>query len=215
MDNAVALVQAFLRLHGYLTVTEFPVVRRARHGGHECLTDLDVLGFRFGSARSSNEATAEDSVRLLGVSAGTADMLIGEVKEGRAELNTAATQHDVLAAALERFGCCSHADTDRLATELLRQGRTTTRHGHAVRLVAFGSLPPGHGDQRCHVVLLGDIVAELRDYVRAHWEVLRASASKDPGLGMLLTLEKASRGAKSAGIHGPTHAVRPPHPESQ
>ena len=33
MDNAVALVQAFLRLHGYLTVTEFPVVRAARGGG--------------------------------------------------------------------------------------------------------------------------------------------------------------------------------------
>ena len=31
MDNAVALVQAFLRLHGYLTVTEFPVVRPDRH----------------------------------------------------------------------------------------------------------------------------------------------------------------------------------------
>jgi hypothetical protein len=40
MDNAVALVQAFLRLHGYMTVTEFPVVRPDRHGGQECLTIL-------------------------------------------------------------------------------------------------------------------------------------------------------------------------------
>ncbi|MEK6702266.1 MAG: hypothetical protein AABZ53_08385 [Planctomycetota bacterium] len=32
MDNAVALVRAFLRLHGYLPVAEFQVVRAACGG---------------------------------------------------------------------------------------------------------------------------------------------------------------------------------------
>lgn len=210
MDNAVALVQAFLRLHGYLTVTEFPVVRAARGGGQECLTDLDVLAFRFGESSGSGEAMhhpAENEANaLLGVAGGVPDMIIGEVKEGRAELNSAATRHDVLTAALERFGCCRHDDIDGIVNELLRHGRAHTHHGHEVRLVAFGTLAPGHHDRRCHVVLLGDIVAHLRADMRRHWDAWRASASKDPGFGMLLTLEKAERGHLPAVRSVPPHA---------
>jgi hypothetical protein len=203
MDNAVALVQAFLRLHGYLTVTEFPIVQVDRHGGHECLTDLDVLAFRFGEAGGSCHREVSPAVpsadALLGIEPGVPDMLIGEVKEGRAVLNAAATKHDVLAAALARFGCCGTEHIGAVATELLRHGHARTHHGHAVRLVAFGTLPPPHRDSRCHVVLLGDVVDHLRAYIRIHWEALLASASKDPGLGMLMTLEKALRGVKHPG----------------
>jgi hypothetical protein len=198
MDNAVALVQAFLRLHGYLTVTEFPVVRGARGGGQECLTDLDVLAFRFGEASGPGGAmhhpAESEANALLGITGGVPDMIIGEVKEGRAELNDAATRHEVLTAALERFGCCPRRDVDGIAHELLRHGRAHTQHGHGVRLIAFGTLAPVHQDRRCHVVLLGDIVAHLRADMRRHWDAWRASASKDPGFGMLLTLEKAERG---------------------
>ena len=202
MDNAVALVQAFLRLHGYLTVTEFPVVRPDRHGGQECLTDLDVLAFRFGEAIGSCGLEDHPALReghaLLGVPSNMPDMIIGEVKEGRAELNAAATNRDVLTAALERFGCCHQEDIKAVVRELLRHGQTNTRHGHAVRLVAFGALPPGHHDRRCHVILLGDVVSHLRGYIRRHWEALQTSATKDPGLGMLMTLEKADRGHAAA-----------------
>jgi hypothetical protein len=210
MDNAVALVQAFLRLHGYLTVTEFPVVRAAPGGVQECLTDLDVLAFRFGEASGPGEAmhhpAESEANRLLGIAGGVPDMMIGEVKEGRAELNDAATRHDVLTAALERFGCCRHSDIDGIVHELLRNGRAHTHHGHGVRLVAFGTLAPGHQDRRCHIVLLGDIVAHLRADMRRHWDAWRASASKDPGFGMLLTLEKAERGHLPAVRGAPPHA---------
>lgn len=213
MDNAVALVQAFLRLHGYLTVTEFPVVRAARGGGQECLTDLDILAFRFGEAAGScgpaDGRSSSEFGTLIGVPAGVPDMVIGEVKEGRAELNDAATRHDVLAAALERFGCCRHSEIDGIVHELLHHGRARTRHGHAVRLVAFGALAPGHREKRCHVILLADVVAHLRGYMRRHWEVLQASASKDPGFGMLMTLEKADRGHAAPG-HGARPHSRPP-----
>lgn len=50
MDNAVALVQAYLRLNGYLTVTEFPVLVEGGPDGVRTLTDLDVLAFRFASS---------------------------------------------------------------------------------------------------------------------------------------------------------------------
>lgn len=198
MDHAVALVRAFLRLDGYLTVTEVPIVRAARGGGHECLTDLDVLAFRFGEAAGScgpvDQPASSEGNTLLGVPADVPDMIIDEVKEGRAELNAAATKHEVLAAALERFGCCHHGDVDTVVRELLHHDRTRTRHGHSVRLVSFGALPPGHRDGRCLVILLGDVVAHLRGYIRRHWDVPQASASKDAGFGMLMILEKADRG---------------------
>lgn len=201
MDNAVALVQAFLRLHGYLTVTEFPVVRAARGGGQECLTDLDVLAFRFGEASGPGEAmhhpAESEANALLGIAGGVPDMIIGEVKEGRAQLNDAATKHDVLTAALERFGCCRHSDIDGIVHELLRHGRAHTRHGHGVRLVAFGSLPPDAPSRGVKVVLLGTIIDFLRAYSRQHWAQLQSSESKDPGLGFLMTLEKAERGRRA------------------
>lgn len=210
MDNAVALVQAFLRLHGYLTVTEFPIIRAARVGGQECLTDLDVLAFRFGEASGPSEAmhhpAETEANALLGTTGGVPDMIIGEVKEGRAELNDAATKHDVLTAALERFGCCRRGDINGIVHELLRHGRARTRHGHGVRLVAFGTLAPAHQDRRCHVVLLGDIVAHLRADMQRHWDSWRVSASKDPGFGMLLTLEKAERGHLPVVRDAPAHA---------
>lgn len=201
MDNAVALVQAFLRLHGYLTVTEFRVVRAARGGGQECLTDLDVLAFRFGEASGPGEAmhhpAESEANALLGIAGGVPDMIIGEAKEGRAQLNDAATKHDVLTAALERFGCCRHSDIDGIVHELLRHGRAHTRHGHGVRLVAFGSLPPDAPSRGVKVVLLGTIIDFLRAYSRQHWAQLQSSESKDPGLSFLMTLEKAERGRRA------------------
>lgn len=199
MDNAVALVQAFLRLHGYLTVTEFPVVRRNRAGGYDSVTDLDILAFRFGEAgEACHAADLPENMRhsdhLLGIAPGVPDMIVGEVKEGRAELNAAATKAEVLVAALARFGCCREQDLEGVMRDLLRHGHARTRHGHKVRLVAFGALPPAQRDHRCHVILLKDVVAHIRAYVQTHWQLLQASACKDPGLGFLMTLEKAQRG---------------------
>ena len=52
MDNAVALVQAYLRVNGYFTVSEFPVIELRRREGYQTATDLDILAFRFpGSGR--------------------------------------------------------------------------------------------------------------------------------------------------------------------
>ena len=50
MDNAVALVQAYLRINGYFTVTEFPVVESGRSGLHRTATDIDILAVRFRDA---------------------------------------------------------------------------------------------------------------------------------------------------------------------
>ena len=47
MDNAVALVQACVRLNGYFTVTEHPVITTKRDGTYDPATDLGPVADRF------------------------------------------------------------------------------------------------------------------------------------------------------------------------
>ena len=115
MDPAVALVQAYLQINGYFTVTEYAVVEAAgRSGPYRTSTDLDVLAVRFPGAghaivrrrhRRHDDGVALDSDPALGASDDRVDMIVGEVKEGRAELNRGARDPRVLEAVLTRFGC--------------------------------------------------------------------------------------------------------------
>ncbi len=49
MDTAVSLVNAYLHLNGYFTVTEYQVTETHRRGAR-ARTDIDVLGVRFAGA---------------------------------------------------------------------------------------------------------------------------------------------------------------------
>jgi hypothetical protein len=200
MDNAVALVQAYLHVNGYFTVTEYPVVEAIRYGGYRTATDLDIFAFRFhGAGRLVPEGDAghlsgADSFApdpALGSVGESADMIIGEVKEGRAELNQGARDPAVLRAALTRFGCCSAGHVRQVVEALLRKGHAKTPCGHRVRLVAFGSTIERNGNQKYAAVSFGHVVGFLQDYIQQHWEALRHTQFKDSTLGFLLTLEKA------------------------
>jgi hypothetical protein len=193
MDNAVALVQAYLHLNGYLTVTEFPVLVEDGPTPH-ALTDLDVLAFRFPGAGSMDPRRDSAMVAVpdpaLGADPARADMILGEVKEGRARLNGAALDRRVIEAALVRFGCCDAAAAPKHVRELVRSGATRLPAGHALRLVIFAGTKSPESEP-CHVVTLGQVVGFLRKHVREHWEVLRHVEWKDPALGFLVTIEKA------------------------
>lgn len=200
MDNAVALVQAYLRVNGYFTVAEYPVLEATRGGGYRTATDLDILAFRFphagrlvparggGTARDRLEA-APDS--MLGAPLEHGDMIVGEVKEGRALLNEAATDPAVLRTALVRFGCCSAEEAPRLVRDLLGDGRALLPIGHQIRMVVFGSTPGSPGPAKYQTITLGHAVRFLQDYLREHWDVLRQTDQKDPAFGFLMLLEKA------------------------
>jgi hypothetical protein len=203
MDTAVALVQAYLRVNGYFTVAEYPVLEAVGRGSHRMLTDLDLLAFRFpGAGRELAGRGERDTVPVevfepdpaLGQRSDRSDMIVAEVKEGRAELNRAARDPAVLRAALVRFGCCSPVEAPRLVEELIRQGRASTGAGHEVRLVVFGA-EPGEGPGGPYAVItLGHVVEFLQEHLRRHWDVVRHAQTKDPALSFLLTLEKAHRG---------------------
>lgn len=200
VDNAVALVQAYLRVNGYFTVAEYPVIGWAKGPGYHAATDLDILAVRFPHSRQDVVTGARSSTvgaervtpdAALGAVASEPDMIIGEVKEGRAILNAAATDPAILRAALVRFGCCYPEDADHAVSELLQRGEARLAIQHRVRLVAFGSERTNEGTVPCRVVTHGQIVAYLTDYIRRYWNILRHAETKDPALGTLMLLEKA------------------------
>lgn len=211
MDAAVSLVQAYLRVNGYFTVTEYPVLEALPRGGYQEATDLDILAVRFpGAGRLVPQAGGGprgepglfEADGALRPPEATVDMLIGEVKEGRAELNRGARNPDVLRAALARFGCCPLPETGPVVAELLRRGAGTTPSGHRVRLVAFGSVVPARVGPPCLAISLGHVLAFLRSYLADHWEILHHAHFKDPALSFLVAAEKAARGAADPDSRG-------------
>lgn len=205
MDNAVTLVQAYLRLNGYFTVTEFPIVESNKHGGHRTATDIDVLAYRFPGAgrlvpRAGKGARSDRVIDTidpaLGISSDQADMIIGEVKEGKAQINHSGRDPSVLRAALMRFGCCHDDSVDELVESLIRHGSGQTEHGHRVRLIAFGSSIP-EGNPGYHTVSLGQVIAYASAYLEDNWDVFRVAEFKDPALGFLATMMKSTKAQQS------------------
>lgn len=206
MDNAVALVEAYLRVNGYLTVAEYPIVEAGEVGGYRARAEIDILGFRFpGAGRLILGEHTRDSAHVfapdpaLGLSADHADMLIGEVKEGRAQLNSATRDSAVLRAVLTRFGCCGGEVAPEIVERLLAHGHATMPTGHIARMALFGAQLERHPAGVAVQVSMAHVVRFLQAYLREHWSVLSQAQSKDPAFGFLLALEKAARGDPERG----------------
>jgi len=202
MDNAVALVQSYLRVNGYFTVTEYPIIEASRDTDYRTATDTDILALRFPStarmipSKGHRASTLDDQLLpdpALDCPLDKVDMIVGEVKEGRAELNKSARKREVLAAVLTRFGCC-HPDmvTDVVDT-LAKKSHALTPDGHVVRLVAFGKAPDTvAGSRHYKIVPMDHVVQFLQDYLDRNWGILHHAQFKDPVLGFLATLKKAA-----------------------
>lgn len=209
MDAAVGIVQAYLRVNGYLTVAEYPVLEAARAGGYRTVTDLDILAIRFPRAGRLVAGVEPEGQRFepdpaLGCPPEAPDMLIGEVKEGRARLNPAMRDPRVLGVALARFGCCPPQDAARSAEALLRNGHVTTAGGHRARIVAFGAGEDASARRADLVVDIGHVIGFLRAYFREHWRVIRHAQFKDDVLSLMMLFEKAGR--RDAAIDSPSRA---------
>lgn len=205
MDTAVRLVDTYLQVNGYSTVTEYPIIEGLPRGhGYRVATDLDILAVRFpGAGRWVPRSGAdEESEKVLvppdpelEIAADSTDMIIGEVKEGRAELNLSLRDPDVLETALIRFGCCDQRSVPQVVQTLMNQGHATTHDGHHVRFVAFGSLTnpsrtPSHTDIPLH-----HVVNFLNDYIGEHWDILHTADFKDPTFGFLTLMKKSRSGS--------------------
>ena len=197
MDPAVAMVRAYLQANGYFTATEVPVLEALKGGHIRTATDLDVLAVRFPGSRGIMPRRGRKDMELhtedpeLEHEPDRIEFIIGEVKEGKAVLNAAATQMRVLRAALKRFGAFDESEIRRMVDELIATGETHTEKPESrVRLMAFGSAPPDHPG-RYEVITLDQILAYFRRVMIEYKELLPQFQTKDPFLGTLVVLAKA------------------------
>jgi hypothetical protein len=200
MDQAVALVETYLRINGFFTVTEFPVVEASRFGGVRSRTDLDILALRFPGAGAMLPSELEKNALsqvdpVLHCLPDAAEMIVGEVKEGKAVLNEAASDPAVLKPALVRFGCCGSGEADDVVQHLLRKGEARTHCNHRVRLFAFGSVTGPAQRRNFLTVSMAHISAYIEGYVKSHWTEMRQVAAKDPIFNLFVLLEKARSGS--------------------
>ena len=203
MDTAVGLVKAYLELCGYFVLAELPV-RVAENGAYHDVTDLDIVAVRFPHPRL---ALPQRITRPLEVFLGAdpaletfdtgVDVIIGEVKEGRARLNPALHREETIVFALRRLGCCPEADVATEARviahtgqhEMAMPGQVRCR----VRLVAFAG--SGHASE--HGVLtisLKHCAQFVTERLHEASDVLAGTQFKDPVLGLFALQGKLARG---------------------
>ena len=197
MDTAVALVQSYLYMNGYFTVTEYPVLELMSDGEYRTVTDVDVLAVRIPGAGRDDSDVSGSFVSVdsdLDVDLKRIDLIIAEVKEGRAELNASARDPKVLRAALNRFGALGEERVSRVIADLLDDGAADPPDGPRVRLMAFGARPPTDRSATYQWRLLGDLAGFMHRRISENWPAAQSIQSKDPALSFLLLLEKAARG---------------------
>lgn len=199
MDTAVSLVQSYLYMNGYFTVTEYPILELMASGEYRTITDVDVLAVRFpGAGQIEPDRPTRGRVvtcdPALDIDDKRIDLIIGEVKEGAASLNPSAKDPEVLHAILHRFGVIGQEGIDELVEQLIASGEAVHRRGVRVRMVAFGSKPPRSADADHEWFSLGHIGSFMHRTITEHWAAAQTIQSKDPALSFLLLLEKAVRG---------------------
>lgn len=190
MDPAVGLVQAYLRMNGFFTVTEYPVVTETRQGSR-VLTDLDLLALRFpGAGRWIQGSNLDWRTFRLDPSLPDSDqhlvMILGEVKEEKTVFNRNAFHPDVLEAALRRYACCQNVR--EAALTLSRKGCLTAPlmvgSPCEIHTMLFGGTDAPKRTQT-HYVSLRHAAEFLARTIRSHPEVFIAAQPKDTVLDLI------------------------------
>lgn len=198
MDVAVDLVEVFLRLNGYLTLSEWHILAEDKRGDWVTLTDVDILAVRFpGQVLIADTHDADEAAELempgtvLQLEDDTVDVIIGEVKQGDAVLNPSLTTHDTLHTVLHRLQWLySRRDLRSVVGDLRDKAvcYTPARGGGQVRtrLVAFGQAPT----PSLNVIPLGAILERVAMTLDRHEDILRSVLFSSPSAATLKLLHK-------------------------
>lgn len=202
LNAAVSLVRTYLKLNGYFTATELPVIKKGEDGLYFEVTDIDVLALRFPRAAhivAQGRPGPLDDLQfppdpLLDIPVGAMDLIVGEVKAGRPRLNPHMRSEDTLYRALVRFGIWPPDRLDQAVEELRQKGEAWVADGDVavpsrVRIAAFGD--GGEQDAEGYTVIpLQQVAAFVTDHLRRYRDVLHPVRLTDPTLGLLHLLEK-------------------------
>ena len=193
MNAGVALVRAYLRVNGYLVLEEMPVVLPEKIGGYRTHTDLDIVAVRFpcvrmgapdAAGRIANPIATDPK---LDVPEGAIDVIIGEVKEGRAHMNRAIRSPEALRLGLARVGVCDEQELEKAADSLSEQAVVrieSCEPVRQVRLVAFG-MGTSRKTHTHYVVSLKDAWEFVDSIMELGHEMLLPASVSDPVLGLL------------------------------
>lgn len=205
MDIAVGLVEGYLRLNGYLTLSEFEVQDQRPDGGFDTLTDIDVMAIRFPGEVYAGDPHDEADARLLllddpglRLEPDQIDVIIGEVKQGHAEFNGAIRRHKVLHPMLRRVEWLFAEGIHGVVHDLIdhdvcvspARGGGTIR----VRLMAFGRAP----EIGLNVMTHTHIVETLLRFFEDLDEAFRPIQFREPAPAMLSLLRKSGFDLRSA-----------------
>ena len=197
MDIAVNLVESYLRMTGYLTLSEFEVQRR--HGdSFESVTDIDVMAIRLpGDVFLGDPHGGADAEMLLiedpalELEPDTVDVIIGEVKQGQAVLNPGIHDHTVLHSMLRRVAWVYADGIDDVIVKLQEHSlcHTDARGGGVVRtrLVAFGR---SNVTDR-NTIALSHVIRTMLGFFEKHEEAYRPIQLREPAPALLRLLLKA------------------------
>jgi hypothetical protein len=196
MDITVDLVESYLRLTGYLTLSEYEVQRRDEKGRYKAVTDIDIMALRLPGVTYVGDPHA-DCVLLqlddpvLGLEPDMTDVIIGEVKQGPAQLNAGIKDHVALHSMLRRVEWLYATDLNDVIEGVQRDltHRAPARSGGIVRtrLVAFGRSPVVSEN----VISLGHIIATVLAFFEAHEDAFRPVQFRQAAPAFLRLLLKA------------------------
>jgi len=202
MDTAVGLVKSHLELCGYFVLAELPL-RAPDGGGYRDVTDLDIIAVRFPHRPSALPRRVIrplevflDTDPALGTIDDGIDVIVGEVKEGKAQLNRPLQRVDTIAFTLRRVGCCPEEYVGEEAQRIARDGSHTFSMPGGMpcrlRLVVFAGREsvdePG---------VLTIPLAHCAEFIRRRLgearDVLAGIHFKDPILGLYALEEKLAQ----------------------
>lgn len=202
VDAANGLVEVFLRVNGYLTLTEWQIQALNRHDQWDTITDVDIVGLRFPGPvymADSHDPEVQSTLlvddRLLMLDEGEIDVIIGEVKEGEAVFNPALTRHETLHTVLHRLKWL-YPDLDGVVADIAEEGtcRSPAPGGGTVRtrLVAFGQAP----QLTENTIPIGHILEYAAEFLAEHDDLLRSARFANPVAATLKLLHKARMGVQ-------------------
>ena len=195
------LVESYLRLNGYLTLSEFEIQQRDGDGGWDTVTDVDMVAVRLPGPVYAADAHTKSDTRFLLIDdpalrleEDCVDVIIGEVKQGEAVFNPGLTSHAALHTVLNRFAWLYPDGVESVVHDLQDEGISFVPHatggprGGAVRtrLVAFGRSPVVD----IHTISLSHIFETLTDHLNDYEDVVRSAQFKSPAVALLHLLSK-------------------------
>jgi hypothetical protein len=197
MDTAVSLIQAYLRMNGYLTITEFEVRRKLEDGSYETATDVDIIALRLAGEVYEGDPHDPHDCRMLEIKderlllrPDLIDVILGEVKEGQAEFNPGLKRHEVLHSVLRRLEWLYGDSLGRIVDELHQDGvsEVAAPGGGTVRtrLVAFGRAETSD----LHTISLTHVFEAMLSYLERFEDILHSAMYKDAAPALLHLLLK-------------------------